>query len=252
MPNGDGSLLTVVWVHGGGWVSGNEDQIANYAKILASKGFTLVDIDYSVAPAKTFPVPIRQLNVALSYLVRNAERFRMDANRIVLAGDSGGSEIAAVMAGAVTEPTYARSLAIVPLIMRSQLAGVLLYCGAYTLDGIRLDGPFGSSLTTVLWSYSGSKDFLTNPAFAKAWIINYITPAFPPAFISAGNGDPSCRNPSLWLTRSPDLECAWIASSSPAITGLRYPTNTSSFWTTRGKLALESSIEFLGTLQKDR
>jgi acetyl esterase len=62
------SLLTVVWVHGGGWVSGSKEQVAVYARILAGKGYTVVGVDYSIAPGETYPTPIRQVNTALSYL----------------------------------------------------------------------------------------------------------------------------------------------------------------------------------------
>ncbi len=168
-------LPTVVWTHGGGWVSGDKEQIANYAKVLAGKGFTVVSIGYSVAPSSTYPTPIRQLNSALSYLVSNATRLRVNPLRFVLAGDSAGSQISAQLANAVSVPSYAEALGITPSIKRSQLAGIILYCGAYTLQGIQFDGPFKDFLRTVLWSYSGHRDFLTNPRFATAWVNDYVT-----------------------------------------------------------------------------
>src|SRR5712672_1972994 len=136
----DKPLPTIVWVHGGGWVSGSKDDIANYAKVLA--------------------------------------------------GDSGGAHIAAVTANVIAVPSYAAMLRIVPTVERRQLTALLLYCGSYTIEGLNLDGPFGGFLRTVLWSFSGSKDFKDNPRFAAAWVLNYVTAEFPPAFISAGNGDP--------------------------------------------------------------
>ena len=33
-------LPTIVWVHGGGWVAGSKDGIANYLKVLAGYGYT--------------------------------------------------------------------------------------------------------------------------------------------------------------------------------------------------------------------
>ena len=38
----DKPLPTIVWVHGGGWISGSKDDIANYGKVLAGKGESLV------------------------------------------------------------------------------------------------------------------------------------------------------------------------------------------------------------------
>ena len=41
-------------------------------------------------------------------------------------------------------------------------------------------------LNTGLWSYSGGKDFMTNPRFATAW---HVAAQFPPTYISADNAD---------------------------------------------------------------
>lgn len=186
----DRALTTIVWIHGGAWISGTKDQIANYAKILAGHGYTVVGVDYSVAPGKTYPTPVRQVNGALGYLVKNAPRFHIDPARFVLAGDSGGAHIAAQVANAISVPSYASALGISPTIQRSQLRGVVLFCGPYDVRKVKLDGSFGGFLRTVLWSYSGTKDFMANQQFATASVVNYVTPEFPPAFVSAGNADP--------------------------------------------------------------
>ena len=195
----DKALPTVVWIHGGGWLSGSKADIANYAKILAGKNFTVVGVDYSIAPGATYPTPIKQVNTALGYLERNAKRLHIDSSQFILAGDSGGAHIAAQVANSITVPTYAKALGIMPLIKRSQLNSLILFCGAYDVGRIHgaydvgrihLDGPFGSFLRTVLWSYSGNKNFIADPNFTTASVINYVTPEFPPAFISAGNADP--------------------------------------------------------------
>jgi acetyl esterase/lipase len=186
----DRALLTVVWVHGGGWLSGSKDYIANYARILAGKGYTVVGVDYSLAPGNTYPTPVRQVNTAMGYLAQHATRLHIDPGRFVLAGDSGGAHIAAQLANLVSVPSYATALGIVPSIDRLQLVGVLLYCGPYAFHQANLAGEFGSFLKTVLWSYSGGKDFRNNPRFATASVLKYVTSAFPPTFISVGNNDP--------------------------------------------------------------
>ncbi|MDE2481821.1 MAG: alpha/beta hydrolase [bacterium] len=187
---GDRRLLTVVWVHGGAWVSGTKDQNANYSRVLASKGFAVVDVDYTIAPEATYPAPLRQVNAALAFLARHAARYHLDPTRIVLAGDSAGSQIAAQIANIVTDPAYAREIGIVPAIPAADLKGMLLYCGAYDTEHVNLDGSFGGFLKTVLWAYSGTRDYRDNPEFATANLIAYLTPKFPPSFVSAGNVDP--------------------------------------------------------------
>lgn len=188
--NSDSLLPTVVWVHGGGFVAGSKDEIANYARILAGRGLTAVNVDYSVAPEAKYPTPVRQTNAALAYLVRHAKLLHVDPSRLFLAGDSGGAHIVAQLAAVVSDSAYAATMGIAPSIQRSQLAGVILFCGPYDLALANFNGPFGGFLKTVLWSYIGQKDFLDAPRVGTFSVINFVTPAFPPTFISVGNADP--------------------------------------------------------------
>ena len=184
------ALPTVVWVHGGAWVSGDKDNIDNYLKILASHGFTTVGVDYTIAPEAQYPTPLLQINTALKYLQDNAERLHIDPTKIVLAGDSAGSQIVAQMATIITSPPYANETGIQPTLAAKNLKGMLLNCGAYDLALPDYNGPFGKFLHTVLWAYSGKQDFLSDPKLKQASVVNYVTSAFPPSFITAGNGDP--------------------------------------------------------------
>ncbi|MBX9631358.1 MAG: alpha/beta hydrolase [Burkholderiales bacterium] len=186
----DRPLPTIVWIHGGGWVSGTKGQIANYAKVLAHRGFTVASVDYTIAPRGTYPTPVRQANAALAFLTSNAKQLHVDPSSFVLAGDSAGSHIATQLANTIVSPAYASALGILPSLQRSQLRGMVLFCGAYDTKRINLEGPFGGFLRTVLWAYSGSKDFGTNPRFATASVIDHVTGDLPPAFVSAGNADP--------------------------------------------------------------
>lgn len=184
------SQPTVVWVHGGAWVSGNKDNIDNYMKVFASNGFTTVSVNYSIAPEKQYPTPIIQLNDALDYLQRNADRLNIDKSNIVLAGDSAGSQIVAQMGNIITSKSYAKTIGIQPKLEPDKLKGLLLNCGAYDLALPDYNGEFGGFLHTVLWAYSGKKDFLHDPKLKTASVVNYVTAKFPPSFITAGNVDP--------------------------------------------------------------
>ncbi len=244
--NLDSSLLTVVWVHGGGWVAGSKEEIGNYCKILAGKGFVVVSVEYSIAPGKTYPTPVRQVNAALAYLDKNAKRLHVDPSRLVLAGDSGGAHIVSQTANVIAEPSYARALGIIPSIPREQLRGMLLYCGPYDTKKINLEGPFGGFLKTVLWSYSGGKDFMDNPKFATASVVNYVTPAFPPTYISVGNADPlgpQSHALAETLTRQGVyVDSLFFPKDYAPPLPHEYQFNLD---TDAGKLALERSVKFL-------
>ena len=183
------SLPTIVWTHGGGWVSGSKDHLASYAQILAGHGYTVVTIDYTVAPEARYPTPVLQLDAALRYLTTHAAHLHVDPTQIVLGGDSAGAQIAAQVAAAVTSPAYAELLEITPAIAPGALAGVVLHCGPYDMDLVPDDGGYGWFTRTVLWAYTGTKDFRDEATFDAASVARHVTGDFPATFLSGGDGD---------------------------------------------------------------
>jgi acetyl esterase/lipase len=215
----DKLLPTIVWVHGGGWISGNKQNVDPYLQILASKGYTTVGVDYSIAPEKTYPTPIIEVNEALAYINEHASELHIDKNQIILAGDSAGSQIAAQIAAMTTNPNYASLVDVPPALQPDQLAGMLLTCGAYDLSIINADGNSEGAqlLRAFLWSYSGKKDFLDDPEIFQASVIDYVTKDFPPTFITAGNADPLL---SQSQTMAQKLQSLGVTTDT-----LFYPTN---------------------------
>ncbi|CAH2405304.1 carboxylesterase family protein [Mesorhizobium escarrei] len=45
-----GPLPAVVWVHGGGFIGGTRTDLTDYLKVLASRGFVSMGIDYTLSP----------------------------------------------------------------------------------------------------------------------------------------------------------------------------------------------------------
>lgn len=183
-------LPTVVWVHGGGWVAGHRSDVANYTRILAAHGFTTVALDYALPPHAVYPTAVEEVNAALGYLTANAARLHVDPDRLVLAGDSAGAQIAAQVANIITNPPYARDIGIKPSIHASQLAATVLACGAYDMQRADKGGLFAKFFSAVFWAYSGRRDFRNDPQLRLMSVARYLTPQFPATFVTAGNGDP--------------------------------------------------------------
>ncbi|RIX27472.1 alpha/beta hydrolase [Sphingomonas edaphi] len=182
---------TVVWVHGGGFVSGRRSDITNYAKVLAGHGFTVVNVDYTIAPEAHYPERVRQVNQALAYLSRESEKLGVNSAHMVLAGDSAGAQIAAQSAAIITNPAYAKLVGIQPGIRPEQLAGTLLYCGVYDISGMGHGGGIlGWFVQSAGWAYSGKRDWRDDAQFRTMSVAPHLNSAFPPAFVSAGNADP--------------------------------------------------------------
>lgn len=186
----DRALPTIVWVHGGGFIGGTKDEISNYLRILARKGYTVVGINYSVAPRRAYPTPVRQANVALSYISRNAKRLHIDTGKLFLAGDSAGAQIAAQLALVLSAPPYATDIGIKPSLGQRQLRGILLYCGFYEPQRLLDSRLLSHFVNTMIWSYFRSRSFPTDARAAQFSIAGNVTADFPPMFITVGNGDP--------------------------------------------------------------
>lgn len=184
------ALPAIIWLHGGGFLSGNKKHVDNYLRILAARGYVTVSVGYSLAPASHYPAPVLQANAALAYLARNAKRLHIDPERFFLAGDSAGAQLAAQLANAISAPAYAKQVGILPSITREQLRGVILHCGLYDLGLSNFDGPFGHFMRTVVWSYSGRKEFGEQALVPEFSVSRFVSADFPPAYISAGNADP--------------------------------------------------------------
>lgn len=239
-------LPTIVWVHGGAWIAGSKDGVANYLKILASHGYTVVGIDYTIAPAATYPAQTGQVMAALDHLTANATSLNIDPGRIVLAGDSAGAQLAAQAAAIIAAPAYGDLVGIAPTLSRDQLAAVLLFCGAYSVDGIDLDGEFGWFLRTVLWAYTGVKDFMDDPEVRTASVVNYVTADYPPTFITGGNDDP--------LTPQSIHMAQRLTAEGVTVEALFYPDDHApalpheyqfNLDTSEGREALSKALDFL-------
>lgn len=184
------ALPTIVWVHGGAWISGRREDPAHYLKILAAEGYTTVSVDYSLGPEAVYPTAVRQINDALQHLVGNAASLGVDPDRIVLAGDSAGAQLASQVAALTTNPALAELLDLVPALSPEQLRATVLHCGIYDLRRLAgLHGLVAWGFKRALWAYTGTQCWSQTFAGATMSTIDFVTDAFPETFISGGDGD---------------------------------------------------------------
>ena len=98
-PGGGADLPAVVYFHGGGWVVGTLAMVdALCHDLCAQSGAIVVSVDYRLAPEHPFPAAIEDAAAVLDGLRAEAGALGLDAGRMVVAGDSAGGNIAAVVA----------------------------------------------------------------------------------------------------------------------------------------------------------
>ena len=247
-PDGGTRLPTIVWVHGGGWVSGSKDQVANYARILAGQGFVVVALDYHLAPGSRYPRPVHQVLTALAHLLAHADELDLDTSRVVLAGDSAGSQIAAQVAAAVTDPAYAAALGVEPALPREHLRAALLHCGAYDLELTGAPSRGGALfIEAVLWSYTGHRSTRNDPVTSLASVRRHVTPAFPPTYLSGGDADPLTPQGLAFAERLRELGVELVADFPVPGTG-EVPLNHEfqfDLGGEAGRATFERSVAFL-------
>ena len=98
-PEGEGPFPVTMFFHGGGFVSGGLDSHDQLCRELTNAAETaVVAVDYRLAPEHPFPAAVEDAYAATEWAAENATEFGGDANRLAVAGDSSGGNLAAAVA----------------------------------------------------------------------------------------------------------------------------------------------------------
>ena len=93
------SLPALVYFPGGGWVLGGSDTHARIVCELALRvQCSVIVVDYARAPESPYPAAKHQCISALKYVHDHASALNIDTERIAIAGDSAGGNLAAAVA----------------------------------------------------------------------------------------------------------------------------------------------------------
>lgn len=85
----------VLFIHGGGWVICSLDSHDGVCRRLANlSGLRIASLDYRLAPEHPFPAPLDDCLAALAWLRLHGAEVGINADRLALAGDSAGANLA--------------------------------------------------------------------------------------------------------------------------------------------------------------
>ncbi|HDR6271313.1 TPA: alpha/beta hydrolase [Bacillus cereus] len=188
--NHTGKSPVIFWVHGGGFVGGDKSDITGYAVELAARGYTVININYALAPKRPYPTPVIQLGEAYEYIKENANKYNLKLDHVYFAGDSAGAQISGQFVNIQTSPDYSKLSGISSLVDPSTIKGVLLFCGPYNMPALanmETTKEVQDFMRTTGWAYFGKKNFETLPEIEIASIFKHVTKDYPPTFITDGN-----------------------------------------------------------------
>ena len=104
-----GAWPLLLFLHGGGWVTGNLDTHDATCRALANaSACKVVALDYRLAPEHKFPAGLADCHAALRWLAAHAASLDIDAARIAVAGDSAGGNLAAALTLLARDPAGPR------------------------------------------------------------------------------------------------------------------------------------------------
>ncbi len=174
----------VCYFHGGGFVSGSVDAWDGVCRRIAKEsGAVVVSVDYRLAPEHPFPVPLDDCHAAVVWAVSHADELGADADRVAVAGDSAGGNLAAAIAlrARVDGPVLSAQVLVYPVVspacsspsMVENAAGYLL-----TTDSMR-----------AMWAWYLGPDGDAHDAFAAVDRAADYT-GLPPALVITAEYDP--------------------------------------------------------------
>lgn len=92
-PNNKSKIL--IYIHGGGWVSGNLDTHCNICYKLAEKlNRKVISIGYRLAPEYPFPAGLNDCYIVTKNIMENIEKLNIKSKDVIIMGDSAGANLA--------------------------------------------------------------------------------------------------------------------------------------------------------------
>lgn len=198
-PTGSGPFPLIVWVHGGGWRTGDKVlDAAAFQRRLLQSGYALASIGYRLSGVAKWPAQIHDVKAAVRHLRANAARYHVDTARIGAWGSSAGGHLVAVLGtsggvaalegSAIGNATYSsRVRAVADWFgptdfnqMDAQLAAVGCHAPGTVFYGLP-----NSQVSELLGAPIGTVPALV----AQANPITHVTADDPPFYIQHGSND---------------------------------------------------------------
>ncbi len=199
----DGPLPAVLYIHGGGFRILSKDTHWVMALAFAARGYVVFNVSYRLAPRHPFPTPLEDVADAYRFVAERGASFGADLDRLVVAGESAGANLATavtLMSVYPREEPFARAVHETGLVPRA----VAPACGVFQVSDQRRFARRKRHLSRFVFERMAEVEtgYLTEPlesygptldlADPLVWLERGEAPArpLPPFFIPVGTRDP--------------------------------------------------------------
>jgi acetyl esterase/lipase len=182
-------MPTLVFYHGGGWVLGTKEAAVMSIMPWLEMGWNVVNVEYRMARVALAPAALEDCTCALRFVVGKAKDYGIDANRIVVSGESAGGHLALAVGMIPESAGFSRECAggafrasdtAIP-----KIAAIINWYGITDVAEM-LDGPNARDYA-VQWlgSMANRKEIAKNVS-----PITYVRAGLPPILTIQGDADP--------------------------------------------------------------
>ena len=96
-PKGAKNLPVVVWIHGGGWQTGDKKDVQLKPQVFNEKGFVFVSTNYRLLPAVDMGTIVRDVAKSVRWVRDHVAESGGDPDRLFVMGHSAGAQLAALI-----------------------------------------------------------------------------------------------------------------------------------------------------------
>jgi acetyl esterase/lipase len=171
-----GKYPAIVVIHGGGWQSGDPGNNFEFSQYMAAQGYSVLSIDYRLAPEYKYPAQIEDVRTAIAYIREHADELEVDVNRIALMGRSAGAHLAMLAAFAPDVPP---------------VRAIVNYYGPVNLTTGYQDRPNPDPIDgrKLLRDFLGGTPAELPDLYKQASPWNYVNRSLPPSLLIYGQRD---------------------------------------------------------------
>jgi len=225
-PGVAGRLPILVFLHSGGWISGDRHQVPDFLlREVTRLNVVLVSVGYrlSAPGVNPFPAAPDDVDRAVRWLTVNSAFLALDPNRLIMTGTSAGGHLAALdgaAPGKFRDPSLPADLAAV----RPRAIGVIDAVGPSDLLSFGREKGLATDMVSQFIGCTGTTAVSCDSALVRdASVAPHLGSSAPPAFLIYGSQDTLVR-PS---TQGLPLAGAWALARGddtrpPAARGVWY------------------------------
>ncbi|HLQ96962.1 MAG TPA: alpha/beta hydrolase [Pseudogracilibacillus sp.] len=186
----DGEKKPVIFLaHGGAFIAGDKKSFADYSVMLASEGYIVVNINYGLAPAYTYPSPLEDIREAYQYAKKHQSDYNMDLDRVAFGGASAGGQIMGQFVNIQVDEKYAEKVDMEPVVDADSIQAIIFFSAL--LDFNKYDVYENGEVNEIFHksgqAYFDEAEWKQLDEVQKANVVGNVGDTFPPTYITDGN-----------------------------------------------------------------